>query len=92
VYAPDALLLHRIEARRTSREYYRSWQQGYGRSLVLMDPPAGVLGYLGAVGRSSCEVLRWRARRVRATGTRAEMRAVREVEREKGRLKQLLRL
>lgn len=92
LYVPEAPLLHRIEARRTTLEYYLKWQKGYGRSTVIMDPPSGLIGYLGAISRSGRNVLTWRKRANTAGDKREEMNAVRERERSKGRLLQLLHL
>ena len=92
LYVPEAALRHRIEASRTTLDYYLMWQKGYGRSTVIMDPPAGVIGYLGAISRSGRGILHWRRRARGAKDKRQEMNAVRERERSKGRLLQLLRL
>lgn len=92
LYVAEAVLRHRIEARRTTLDYYLKWQKGYGRSTVIMDPPSGVIGYLGALSRSGRGVIRWSKRARTAENKRQEMNAVRECERSKGRLLQLLRL
>jgi glycosyltransferase involved in cell wall biosynthesis len=88
-YAPEASLTHHIEPRRVTMEYYRSWQQGFGRSLVVMDPPGGSLARVRSVVISSRRLLRWIVRRWQAKDTRSQILTLREAERERGRLKEL---
>jgi glycosyltransferase involved in cell wall biosynthesis len=36
LYLPDAAVVHRVQADRVTKAYYRTWNIGYGRSSVLM--------------------------------------------------------
>ena len=68
--------------------------EGYGRSVVLMDPPTGMLGLLWRVGRQSWRVRKWSriARRARRReGEAREMLALRVCARHRGSLLELLR-
>lgn len=94
MYIPTAALEHRIDVKRTTWDYYVRWQRGYGRSVVMMDKPTGF--------RQRLSRIRWCLRRMRRCGHRArdarsgsdrvaEITALRESERCRGQLYQLLR-
>ena len=94
LYVPAASLVHRIELQRTTREYYLRWQEGFGRSVTLMNPPANPFAFVYRVGRQAYRVMKWsriaRGAR-RREGEVAEICALRTRERHRGRLLELLR-
>lgn len=93
-YLPEAIVHHRIEASRTRLDYYRKWQQAYGRSLVLMgeDRPEGPADFRQRILETG-ERLREDENRLRGQSDfPANIDALREVERTKGELSELKRL
>ena len=63
-----------------------------GRAIVIMDPPSGATSFLRAILRSGRSILSSNKLAHTANDKRHEMNAVRERERSKGRLLQLLHL
>jgi glycosyltransferase involved in cell wall biosynthesis len=95
VYVPNATVRHHIEASRTTRDYYLRWNRGYGRALVRMDPPRGFGRRRRRLRDAWREARRWSRERVarrRAGDEVAELDALRERERARGRLLELLGL
>jgi GT2 family glycosyltransferase len=94
LYVPAAVVRHRIGPERTTRDYDLSWNRGYGRSQVLMNPPRGLAQHLGRVASSAHRVLLHggRALRARRRGDPvAELWELRRRSRNEGQLLELLR-
>ena len=50
LYVPQATVIHRVQAERVTKQYYRKWNIGYGRSSVLMrGRPGPMLGFVKMV-------------------------------------------
>ncbi len=90
VYSPDALLMHRVDPKRTSLEYYERWHRGFGRSEIRIDPPAHVVAQIASVTGSLLKLGYWQLHRILARGASKRMAALRSAERAKGRLAELL--
>jgi len=94
-YVPDASVEHRIAPDRLTLDYYTRWQQGKGRSRVILAPPPGPMSRLAAI--ATCLVgigaAAIQAQRPRAGGDfTSGLAAVCKRERRKGRFYELVGL
>ncbi|MEM6569720.1 MAG: glycosyltransferase [Planctomycetota bacterium] len=92
VYLPAASLVHRIQSRRTTWDYYLRWNRGYGRSLALMEPPRHAWDRARRVARQVKLFLRWRRRGRRSASEAEAIRRFASAEQARGELLEMLRL
>jgi glycosyltransferase involved in cell wall biosynthesis len=60
-YVPEAVVEHRIDPARVTRQYYLTWQRGYGRSKFVIAPVHGIGQRLRSARQLVKEI--WRLRR-----------------------------
>lgn len=92
LYVPDAAVDHRIDAARTTDDYYLRWQRGHGRSIAVLYGPHGRLDHVRHVIRYARRLVRGElaVRRARRSGGGELMTARRDRERALGALLQLI--
>lgn len=59
LYLPNAKVIHRVQAERVTKAYYRTWNVGYGRSSVIMHGRPGPVITIAKIAEQLFRIIRY---------------------------------